>query len=224
MNLNYYSLESEQPFYFPEEIQSLVQLGQNTIYFRILDNAGNFSELRTVYINYGGEAPKFADGAEVTVTPSSNTENSFSFSWPDAIVSDGNKLETYYYMINTQPPASYATITSNSATYIGTTGTSVSASSVSGLIKGSNTIYVVAIDQNHNYSPSNSISMTFTLNTELPDPPKNLIISDSSIKDISMWRAALIWDEPDYKGTGSLTYTVQRSENSYGFSPCRYCR
>jgi hypothetical protein len=28
-----------------------------------------------------------------------------------------------------------------------------------------------------------------------------------------MWRATILWDEPDYKGTGSLTYQVQRSED-----------
>jgi hypothetical protein len=116
-------------------------------------------------------------------------------------------------MINTQPPTSYNTITSNSAKYIPITETSVSASTVPGLIKGSNYIYVVAVDSNENYSPSTAISATFTLDTELPDPPSNLILSDSSIKDASIWRAAIIWDEPEYKGTGTLTYHIQRSED-----------
>ncbi len=116
-------------------------------------------------------------------------------------------------MINTPPPMSYATITSNSATYRATTLTTLEQAQVSGLRKGANTIYVVAVDKAHNYSPTNTISSTFFLNTELPDPPTNLIIADSSIKDVSMWRAALIWDEPVYRGTGDLTYTLQRSED-----------
>ncbi|MDY0097503.1 MAG: hypothetical protein RBS01_04095, partial [Candidatus Dojkabacteria bacterium] len=212
--LTYKSLESEQPFYLPQNIRDLIQLGQNILYFRILDQAGNVSELRTVNINYGGEAPKFADGEQVTVTPTQSDNNSFAFSWPEAIVSEGNEIGTYYYMINTPPPMSYATITSNSATYIATTETTIAENPVNGLRKGANTIYVVAVDKAHNYSPTNTISATFHLNTELPDPPTNLIIADSSIKDVSMWRAALIWDDPVYKGTGSLTYVIQRSEDA----------
>jgi hypothetical protein len=116
-------------------------------------------------------------------------------------------------MINSQPPTSYDTITSNSAKYIPIAETSVPEARVPGLIKGSNYIYVVGVDSNENYSPSTAISATFTLDSELPDPPSNLIISDSSIKDASLWRAALIWDEPEYTGTGELTYHIQRSED-----------
>ena len=146
-------------------------------------------------------------------TPDQNNVNMFAFDWPNAQISEGNTLDKYYYMINTEPPSTYATITSNSATYIPTTQTSVAASSFAGLRKGSNTIYVVAVDSGGNYSPSNAINATFDLVTELPDPPSNLIIADSSIKDVSIWRAALIWDEPVYKGTGTLTYYVQRSDD-----------
>jgi hypothetical protein len=211
--LEYYSLLTEQPFFLPSEIHQLINLGQNTLFFRVLDQAGNNSELRTVYLNYGGEAPKFAEGSDVTVTPSTSSINSFGFSWPEPIISEGNEFETYYYMINTTPPASLATITSNSARYIPVLNNSIPQASIPGLIKGSNSIYVVAVDKNDNYSPSNSISATFVLDSNLPDPPSNLIISDSSIKDVSIWRAALIWDEPEYKGTGSLVYHIERSED-----------
>ena len=211
--LNYYLLSTTQPFNIPENILPLINLGQNTIFFRLIDKAGNTSELRTIYINYGGESPKFTEGEEVIASPTSSSTNYFSFNWPEAIISEGNQLKKYYYMINTEPPSSYQTITSNSATYIPTTERTISARSIPGLIKGSNTIYVVAVDDKDNYSPSNYISATFNLKTELPDPPTNIIIADSSIKDASIWRAALIWDEPEYKGTGTLRYTIQRSEN-----------
>ncbi len=211
--LSFSSLQTQQPFYFPQEVQDLVQLGQNIIYFRVLDVAGNFSELRTAYINYGGEAPKFSPGEEVTVTPSNNTINQFAFSWNPATASPGNTIASYYYMINTVPPVSYSTITSNSATYIPTTETSIASGKVAGLRKGSNTIYVIAIDNLGNYSPTNYIMATFNLNSTLPDPPKNLTAADSSIKDVSIWRAALIWDLPDYLGTGDLTYHIERSDD-----------
>jgi hypothetical protein len=209
----YVLMDREQPFYLPSNIRDLIQLGQNTLFFRIVDNAGNFSELRTTIINYGGEAPKFELGTEVTVTPTQSLSNRFAFSWPEAEVSEGNTLLSYYYMINTPPPVSYATILSNSATYIPITGTSIDEYDVPGLRKGSNTIYVVGVDESFNYSSANSIAATFFLHSELPDPPKDVIIADSSIKDVSMWRAAILWDEPDYKGTGSVTYHVQRSED-----------
>ncbi len=214
-NLEFYSVGISQPFYFPSSVQNLVQLGQNTIFFRILDKAGNASELRTAFINYGGEAPKFAQGDFITVTPSQNVTNSFAFNWPSAVPSSGHSIATYYYMINTPPPVSYATITSNSATYIATPNNYLDTFIVPGLRKGANTIYVVAVDDNGNYSPTNTISSTFYLYSELPDPPTSLTVADSSIKDVSIWRASLVWGEPEYKGTGNLTYHVQRSEDGY---------
>jgi len=116
-------------------------------------------------------------------------------------------------MINTPPPVSFETITSNSATYIPTTSTSVPAASVAGLRRGANIIYVVAVDDMQNYSPTNRVYKTFYLNSSIPNPPKNISIADSSIKDVSIWRAAIVWDEPDYKGTGDLTYHIDRSED-----------
>ena len=51
------------------------------------------------------------------------------------------------------------------------------------------------------------------MDTDLPDPVTNLTVADSSIKSAEVWRASLVWDEPEYKGTGDLTYHVQRSED-----------
>lgn len=209
---DYYLLSEQQPFYMPAEVQSLAQLGQNIIYFRVLDKAGNVSELRTAAINYGGEAPNFAQGDAVIALPSQNTENEFSFTWP-AASSETSTIATYYYMINTPPPVSYATITSNSATYIATSDTFIANTSFSGLRKGANTIYVIAVDEDGNYASTNNISTTFYLNTEAPDPPESLAAVDGSIKDASLWRASIIWNEPEYKGTGDLTYHIERSED-----------
>ncbi len=209
--ISYLPMSTNQPFYLPEAARANIQLGSNTIYFRVIDVAGNKSELRTAVINYGGEAPKFSQGDEITVTPESSDINEYYFYWPDAQISDGNELFTYYYMINTPPPASYATILSNSATYIPLDDTFLGPDSFPGLRKGSNVIYVVAVDTAGNYSPSNYISTTFYLETDLPDPPLNTIVSDSSIKDASIWRVALVWDPPQYKGTGSLSYVIERS-------------
>lgn len=210
---DYYTMGTTQPFYLPDEVQDLVQLGQNILYFRVLDQAGNISEMRTAYMNFGGEAPKFLPGTEVAVTPGSSESNYYAFAWPEAIASEGNSIARYYYMVNTPPPVSLATITSNSSTYKATTSTSVPAATVAGLRKGANTIYVVAVDDNNNYASTNAISATFYLNTEMPDPPQSVAALDGSIKDASLWRASIIWNVPEYTGTGDLTYHVQRSED-----------
>lgn len=213
--LDYIPPAYTQPFYISNDYTSddLI-LGANTVYFRTIDVAGNPS---TVYasatLNYGGEAPSFAFDASLTVTPTTNTENKFALSWSEANPADGRTIEKYYYMINTQPPASYSTITQNTATYIQTTETSVASAALSGVRKGSNTVYVVAVDDNDNYSPSNYVTATFTLNSSSPDPAQNLTVADSSVKEASIWRASLAWSAPDYKGTGDITYIIQRSDD-----------
>ncbi len=190
-----------------------IAVGNNTIYFRTIDAAGNFSTSVTGGISYGGAAPTFGGGSVVTITPSTSTTNSFALSWPAASVSTGT-LESYYYMVNTTPPSTLATLTGNSTLYIPTTSTSVSAQKLTGAVRGSNTVYLVAVDTEDNYSPSNYISGTFTLNSTNPDAPQNLSVSDTSIKSEEIWRASLAWDQPSYKGTGSLTYKIQRSTDN----------
>ena len=114
-------------------------------------------------------------------------------------------------MINTQPPSTLATITGNTSTYIDTSTTrTIATGVVDGAIKGSNTVYVVAVDDQSNYSPSNVITGTFTLDSTLPDPPLNLAATDASIKSSSLWRGSLGWGVPAYTGTGALTYKIQR--------------
>jgi len=198
-----------------------VVIGNNVIYLRTVDsvcNTSSPSSYRTGNIEYGGEAPSFAISCSsttgVVVTPLTNTTNSFSFAWDEATPSNTNTITNYYYMVNTQPPGALSTITSNNSTYIdvGTT-TSVSTRSFTGLVKGTNTVYVVAKDSAGNYSSSTCVKGTFTLNSDYPDPPKNTTVSDASIKTSSLWRASLAWSTPDYTGTGSLTYTVSRSED-----------
>ena len=217
LGIEYVPFAYTQPFNLTSEDADDVIVGDNVIYFRSVDNAGNYSSsssYRTASISYGGEAPSFAVDANLTVTPTTNDENSFAFEWDAATASGENEIATYYYMINTTPPASLSTLTGNSSTYIENSSTSVEASSLSGVNKGSNTVYVVAVDDNDNYSPSNYLSASFTLDSELPGSIENLVLSDSSVKAASLWRASLAWDEPSYVGLGSLSYIIQRSDDS----------
>lgn len=200
---------------------SYIAVGDNTIYFRSVDIAGNTSSpstYRTASVAYGGEAPAFPGDASLTINPNSSEINSFALNWSDAIPSTSRTIETYYYMVNTTPPATLATIQGNSATYIASEDTSVDARSLPGVVRGSNTVYVVVTDDLSNYSPSNNLSATFTLDTDNPDSPKNLSVSDASIKAVSLWRASLAWETPDYSGLGDLTYSVQRSSDGENWS------
>ncbi len=189
-----------------------IDLGSNTIFLRTIDKAGNVSGTVSGGINFGGDAPFFEDDDSVTVTPSSNTDNSFAISWPTAITTGETTIDSYYYMINTTPPFDLDTLTGNSELYIPTTSTSVSEGRLEGSIRGSNTVYVVAVDSDGNYSSSNYISGDYTLDSTIPDPPDNLSVADTSIKSEKLWRVSLTWDEPAYTGTGDLTYIIKRKE------------
>lgn len=196
--------------------------GSNTIYFRTVDTAGNVSSdatMRTGSLLYGGDAPSFANGSTVTITPSSSTTNEFALSWPSASVPVGRTLSKYYYMVNTNPPSTLSTLENNPATYIDVgTATSVSADALPGVNRGTNQVYVVGVDDQGNYSPSNYISGVFTLNSSNPDNVGNVTISDSSIKSEERWMVTLSWTLPAYLGADNITYVIHRSSDGVSFS------
>lgn len=201
---------------------SSISLGNNIVYFRAIDNSGNpatDATVRTCNLSYGGDAPSFGGTAIVTITPSTSSSNSFALSWPEANAGAGNSIAKYYYMINTSPPTTLATLSGNASTYISNeTNTSVTANSLPNVNKGTNTIYVVAVDNENNYSPSNYIQGTFTLNSTDPDNVENIVASDSSIKSEERWNVTLTWTAPQYEGAGNLTYLIYRSTNGSTFS------
>lgn len=198
--------------------------GNNIVYFRTVDAAGNTSSdgtIRTCNLSYGGAAPAFGGTDTVTVTPATSTSNSYALSWPAATPANGQTVTHYYYMVNTSPPSTLSTLQGNATTYIdNSTSRTVAATALANVNKGSNTVYVVAIDDasTPNYSPSNYITGTFTLNSTDPDNVGNLVASDSSIKSQSQWNVTLTWTAPTYQGAGNLTYRVYRSTDGSSFS------
>ena len=203
---------------------SAVTVGNNVIYFRTVDQAGNASAdntIRTCNLAYGGDAPAFSGVEGVTVTPLTSTSNSYALSWTEASAAVGRSVANYYYMVNTLPPASLTTLQGNAATYIDNgTSLTVAAGALPNVNKGSNTVYVVAIDDatTPNYSPSNYISGTFTLDSTNPDNVGNLLTSDSSIKSSSQWNVTLTWTAPTYQGAGNLTYLIKRSPDGVTYT------
>ncbi len=197
--------------------------GSNTVYVRTIDEAGNISSeatLRTGSLLYGGDAPSFSNGSSVTVSPTSAITNNFELSWPDANVPPGRTLTHYYYMINTNPPSTLSTLESNPSVYIDN-GTSkvVAAESLPNVNRGTNQVYVVGVDDQGNYSPSNYISGVFTLNSSNPDNVGAVTISDSSIKSEERWMVTLSWTLPEYLGADNITYVIHRSSDGSSYEP-----
>lgn len=221
LGINNYIPTSDSSYTLTEvQDASSISAGSNIVYLRAVDLAGNISsDIRTCNLEFGGAAPTFGGTDSVTVTPTTNTTNSYALSWPSATAANNRTVAAYYYMVNTLPPATLATLTGNPSTYVSVlTATSSAASSLPGINKGSNTVYVVAVDDVDNYSPSNYISGAFTLNSTDPDNVGSLVSSDSSIKSESKWYATLTWTEPTYQGAGNLTYVVKRSADGTTFA------
>lgn len=212
---DYFPIEDEvYSYYLTEERDGEASIeGNNIVYFRAIDSAGNFSSYVTGVIGFGGLAPQFPAESTVVVNPLTSVSNSFALSWPEAVAREGRTVSKYYYMVNTEPPATYSTLTSNSSLYVPVDENYISASTLRGAIKGSNTVYVVAVDDQNGYSQSYEIHGTFTLNSTVPDPVQDLSIADTSVKESSLWKASLTWEVPEYKGNGTLTYIIQRSTN-----------
>lgn len=185
--------------------------GVNTVYFRTWDQAGN------VTTNYVSAALKIntagapSEPLNVNASPSTNTANSFSFSWaaPNTFVGDENNL-TYCYTFNVTPSAGNCTFTSPGTTSLGAGPYATQ--------PGVNTIYVVAKDESGSINYASYESATFTANTSAPGIPLSVDIVDVSIKATSNWRLALTWDAPTDTGAGISSYKIYRSSNNISFN------
>ena len=224
LNMDYIPATASAYIPVPSRDGSYISVGANIINFRTIDVAGNNSTdgtIRTGTIYYAGQAPTFGNFDKVTVTPAINTANSFGLSWPAASPATSQNIGAYYYMINTPPPLTYATLTGNRATYFNNgTLQDLSEDSLPNVNRGANTVYVVAVDDAHpaNYSPSNYITGTFTLDSSDPDNVENLVLSDASIKYQQKWNVAITWTAPVYLGAGNVTYLIYRSADGVTFT------
>ncbi len=184
--------------------------GVNTVYFRTWDQAGNVTTsyaTAAVKINTAG-AP--SEPQNLQASPSTNTSNSFAFSWqaPTTYVGSSTNL-TYCYTFNAVPSASNCTFTSAGVTSLGAGPYATQ--------PGQNTIYVVAKDESSNINYASYSTADFTANTPSPGIPLNADIVDVSIKATNNWRLALTWDQPSYTGAGIASYKVYRSTNNTNF-------
>jgi len=181
--------------------------GNNVFNFRAIDQAGNVSNgyvSATLRLNTSSPSSP----QDLSVSPQTNTQNSFSFSWdaPSSFVGSASNL-TYCYTVNTLP-------TENTCIYTSAGVTSLSAGAYA-TQPGQNTFYVVAKDNNINYATASSV--TFTANTSAPGVPLDLDVADVSTKSTSTWRLALSWNPPTNTGAGVSSYRIYRSTNNINF-------
>lgn len=185
------------------------KVGANTFYVRSKDEAGNYSGYASApyYFVDSGNAP--APPTNLAVTPSSNTENSFAFSWdPPAINTYYGSVSnlSYYYSINALPTARSTTATSVRNLIAGSYAT----------LPGENVFYVVTKDEAGNINYSNYASVVFTADTTAPGIPLNMDIADVSVKATSSWKIALSWEKPAEGVTDH--YSIHRSTDGEVFS------
>ncbi|OQY68790.1 hypothetical protein B6D29_00285, partial [Microgenomates bacterium UTCPR1] len=177
--------------------------GSNMIYLRTWDNAGNVS---TSYISGALKINTVSPSAprNLAVTPADNTSNSYSFTWddPSAFTGQASKL-TFCYSINTLPTA-----TTCSYTLAGANSLSADAFATQ---PGSNTLYLVARDEAGNINYDSFTSVTFKYSGSAPGIPRNIDLSDISIKSTSNWKLAVSWDTPSEVGAGVDSYRIYRS-------------
>lgn len=188
------------------------QIDANVFSLRTVDNAGNYSSPMTVNYYFAGDGPSAPQFLQAT--PSTNTSNSFAFSWqaPATYSGDASDL-TYCYTVNTLPSANSCTFTSAGAT-------SLSASSFATQV-GLNTFYLVAkndAELGGAIAYSNYASVTFTANTSAPGIPLNIDVADISVKSTSNWRLTVSWSAPSDIGSGVSNYKIFRSTDNSTFS------
>lgn len=188
---------------------SLNNAGENIFYLLAIDNALNISDEKIVkfYIAPGGVI-------NLTSLPSTNadnpaTANNFKFTWsaPENI---SGTIKQYRYSVNQTPSSSNTTDNIVATTFIdyGSHATQ----------QGKNTLYVVAEGDwggsNVNYDQYASVD--FYIQTENPDPPEGVQITDSSNRVLDQYRLTITWNAPT-SGPEAQEYVVKRSTDNSTF-------
>lgn len=194
----------------PADASRIKDNGQSVIFVRAVDNAGNVNDASVfATVNYSTSTP--SEPQNLNVTPSTSTDNNFSFSWdaPSSFVGQAGNIN-YCWSVNVLPAA-------NTCNYSGAGITTLSSGAYA-TQPGLNTMYVVARDEAGNIDYANRASVTFTANTSAPGAPRTLSVVDASVKDSADWKLALSWASPTVPGSGVHHYKIYRSEDNASFS------
>lgn len=176
-------------------------------------------------IGYSSDATFTTLGApsaprNLTVSPTTNTSNRFAFAW-DPPNDEGVTVAGYFYVVNTVP-------TKDNVQY---TVQKTSGPFAAATRQGTNTFYVVAVDDVGNVNYANYASVDFEAHTDPPAPPLNVTITDSSDRNAKRYSITLTWDPPTATASGTpleaassvdsngIQYTISRSaDNGQSFT------
>lgn len=185
------------------------KIGSNKFLVRTKNVAGNFSPYTTVSYYFVDSENAPAPPLNLSVTPTTNTENSFSFAWdpPEVGTYYGSQSNlSYHYSVNAVPTAQSTSKTSLKNLPPGAYAT----------LPGDNTFYIVTQDEAGNINYSNYTSVVFTTNTNAPGIPLNIEIADVSVKSTESWKLALSWEKP--KSGEVKDYAIYRSTDGENFT------
>lgn len=199
-------IAGQDDFLTSHEVTLLDLEPATTYYYRVKytdqDNNTGYSSTSTFTTEDAPSAP-----TSLSVDPSSNTANSFTFTW-SAPVDEGVEIQGYFYSINEVPTADNTSFTAQTTLGPGAYATR----------QGANVFYVVAVDDNNNVNYNNYASVEFSATTSAPKIPKGLIITDSSNRDEEVYSITLIWNAStvtrsavDESDNETITYLILRS-------------
>jgi len=172
--------------------------GENTFRVKAIDNAGNETGYTTATFYYNSEAPSAP--TELAVDISQAGANKFAFTWSKPTVYLKGAVKEYHYSINALPDATNISTTS---------GTMIS--NQKGTQSGTNTFYVVAVDEAGNVDYDNYASVDFDVNITAPGIPLNPETFDNSIRNTESYRVGITWDKPTDLGSAFDRYEVYAS-------------
>lgn len=178
---------------------TLVDLAPDTTYYiklKWVDEDGNigYSANYTFDTNDAPSSP-----TSLSVDPTTTSTNSFTFDW-DSPVDEGVTIGGYYYAVNNVPNED--NISEVTESNIGPMPAATQ--------QGTNTFYVVAIDDVGNYNLGNYISITFSVETTPPSPPSTISITDSSDRASEDFALTVRWSSA---GSTVDHYNVYRSSD-----------
>ncbi|MBU0708050.1 fibronectin type III domain-containing protein [Patescibacteria group bacterium] len=178
-----------------------------TYHFRLkwVDQDGNigYSPDYTFATNEAPSAP-----INLSVDPAYNTQNRFTFDW-EPPTDEGVTIDGYFYSVNNIP-------NEDNVSYVTDSDLGPIAAATQ---QGTNTLYVIAVDDGGNYSYSNYASIEFEVETAPPGEPQNVTIIDSSDRNAKRYNITLTWDAPitssdlNIDDEDALYYTIYRSED-----------
>jgi hypothetical protein len=185
---------------------AVIAEGTNLVYLRTWDSAGNVSATsvsNALKINTTApSAPR-----NLVVTPEDATSNAYTFSWDDPSAYTGQASNLVFcYTINTVPTVANCTYTAAGANTLGSDAYATQ--------PGVNTLYLVGKDEAGNINYDTYASVTFTYSGSAPGIPRNVDVSDISIKATSNWKLAVSWDAPESVGAGISSYKILRSTSN----------